>query len=331
MGILRNARILATGMAVPDRVVPNSYFDEILGENVSDWLEDNLTIKERRWLSEGESVADLVEAAARTILKNAKKSPEDLDLIIVATDTPEYISPSTSALVQHRLGAKNAGTFDLNAACAGFVTAIDLAAKYIQADLSYNNILVIGAYGMSRFLNLEDKKTVTLFADGASGVLLEPDESGAGHLQGLLHTEGQYAEWMGIYGGAVKYPTTAASLTEKDHQLKFVKKFPPELNPETWERMIRKVVKDSGHHLEQVKQIFFTQININSIRATMDALQLPMEKAPTVMSYYGYTGSACIPMALNEAVLSGRLKRGDLIVFMGSGGGLAFASSAWIW
>ncbi|MCF7822606.1 MAG: ketoacyl-ACP synthase III [Candidatus Marinimicrobia bacterium] len=331
MPIRRNARIIATGTAVPDRIVPNAYFDELLGENVSTWLEENLTIKERRWLSEGESVADLIESAARKILSKAGLDPSDLDLIIIATDTPEYISPSTASLIQHRLGATGAGTFDLNAACAGFVTAIDLGAKYIQADPQYENILVIGAYGMSRYLNLQDKKTVTLFADAASGVLLQADPEGQGHLGGLLHTEGQYADWMGIYAGGVKSPVTPTVLGKKDNLLKFVKKFPPELNPLTWERMIRKVVSDSGHELSQVKQIFFTQININSIRATMEALGLSMDKSQTVMGLYGYTGSACIPMAMNEANNQGKLKRGDLIIFMGSGGGLAFASSAWIW
>lgn len=331
MAELRNARILSTGMAVPDRIVPNSYFDEILRENVSEWLEDNLTIKERRWLSEGESVADLIESAALTILANAKVKPEELDLIIISTDTPEYISPSTASIIQDRLGATGAGTFDLNAACAGFVTSIDMGAKYIQADPKYKYILVIGAYGMSRYLDLHDKKTVTLFADGASGVLLGADPEGVGHLQGLLYTEGQYADWMGIYAGGVKTPVTQEVLDNKDHLLKFVKKFPKELNPITWERMIRKVVADAGHDLSSVKQVFFTQININSIRATMEALHLPMEKAQTIMSYYGYTGSACIPMALNEAHNQGKLDRGDLIVFMGSGGGLAFACSAWIW
>ena len=331
MAALCNARILSTGTAVPDRIVPNSYFDEILGENVSDWLEDNLTIKERRWLSEGESVADLIESAARTILANADVKPEQLDLIIISTDTPEYVSPSTASVIQHRLGASGAGTFDLNAACAGFVTAIDMGAKYMQADPQYEYILVIGAYGMSRYLNLQDKKTVTLFADGASGVLLGADPEGIGHLQGMLHTEGQYADWMGIYAGGVKTPVTQAVIENKDHLLKFVKKFPSELNPITWERMVRKVVTDSDKELANIKQIFFTQININSIRATMEALDLPMEKAQTIMSYYGYTGSACIPMALNEAHNQGKLDRGDLVVFIGSGGGLAFACSAWIW
>lgn len=323
---------MATGMAVPDRIVPNAYFDELLGENVSDWLEDNLTIRERRWLSEGESVADLCVQAAETILKRAGVKAADLDLIILSTDTPEYISPSTATVVQHRIAAGKAGTFDLNAACAGFVTGLDMGAKYIQADPAYEYILVLGAYGMSRFLNLQDKKTVTLFADGCAGVLLQAtEEADVGHLAGELHTEGQYHDWMGIYAGGVKEPVTPQVLEEKTQLLQFVQKFPKELNPITWERMVRSVLAKAGRQPEEVKQLFFTQININSIRETMDALGLPMERAETVMDRYGYTGSACIPMALNKANELHKLEPGDLIVCMGSGGGLAFACSAWIW
>ena len=328
----RNARIAASGMAVPERVLPNSWFDELLGENVSDWLESNLTIRERRWAAEGESTADLVEAAARKILESADVTPDQLDLLIVATDTPEYVSPSTAVVVQHRLGATGAGTFDVNTACAGFVTALDMGAKYVQADPRYRRVLVIGAYAMSKFLDLADKKTVTLFADGAAGVLLEADESGeAGLLASRLHSEGRYAEWMGIYGGGTARPADEALLARGDHKLRFVKKFPPEINPDTWERMIREVLADAGHAVEDVGMIFFTQININSIRETMDRLGLPMERTHTVMDRYGYTGSACIPMALAEADAQGRLSRGDLVVFMGSGGGLAFACAAFRW
>ncbi|MBD3223067.1 ketoacyl-ACP synthase III, partial [bacterium] len=136
----RNAAILATGMAVPDRVVPNSFFNEVLGKDVDSWLREKLTIRERRWCEDDESTADLVERAARTILERAGVAPADLDLLVVATDTPEWISPSTASEVQHRLGATGCGTFDLNTACAGFVTALDLGAKYIQADPRYARV-----------------------------------------------------------------------------------------------------------------------------------------------------------------------------------------------
>lgn len=327
----RNARITATGMYAPERVVPNAWFDEQLGENVSQWLESNLTIRERRWAAPDESTADLVEAAARRILDRAGVRPVDLDLIIVATDTPEYVSPSTAVVVQHRLGADGAGSFDVNTACAGFVTAVDMGAKYIRADEQYERVLVIGAYAMSKYLDPTDKKTVTLFADGAAGVLLEATTGDRGWLASRLHSEGQYHDWMGIYAGGTQQPCDADVVARGDQRLRFVKKFPPEINPDTWTRMVTETVHAAGHEIDDIALIAITQINIKSIRETMARLGLAMERTHTVMDRYGYTGSACIPMVLAEAVDAGRLQPGDLVVFMGSGGGLAFACAAFRW
>jgi len=329
---VRNARILATGMAAPERVVPNSFFSELLGQDVDTWLRDHLSIRERRWCAEDESTADLVERAARRILANAGTAPGDVDLLVVATDTPEWISPSTASEVQHRLGLTAAGTFDLNTACAGFVTALDLGAKYIQADPRYRRVLIVGAYAMSKHLDLTDRRTSSLFADGAGGVLLgatgEPDR---GWLASRLHTDGRYAGWMGIYAGGTARPTTAEVVARGDHKLRFVKKFPREINPETWSRMIAETVADAGCSVADIDQVFFTQININSIRETLARLDLPESRTHCVMDRFGYTGSACIPMALAEADAQGKLQAGDLVVFMGSGGGLAFACCAFRW
>ncbi len=327
----RNARIVATAMHAPERIVPNAWFDKQLGEDVGTWLENNLTIKERRWCGPDESTADLVTACAKPLLEKAGLQASDMDLIIVATDTPEYISPSTASVVQDRLGASGAGTFDVNTACAGFVTALDMGAKYIRGDERYTNVMVIGAYAMSKYLNLNDKKTVTLFADGAAGVILQATTTDRGWQAAQLHTEGQYADWMGIYGGASKQPVTAEMVAAGDHQLRFVRKFPKEINPTTWSRMVRETVTEAGYKLEDLTQIFFTQININSIRETLELLGLPETKTHCVMDRYGYTGSACIPMCLAEADAWGKLKPGDLVVFMGSGGGLAFACAAFTW
>jgi 3-oxoacyl-[acyl-carrier-protein] synthase III len=327
----RNARIIATGMAVPERVVPNAYFNELLGEDVDSWLRDHLTIRERRWCADDESTADLVERAGRTILARAGAGPETVDLLVVATDTPEWISPSTASEVQHRLGLVRAGTFDLNTACAGFVTALDLGAKYIQADPRFGRVLVIGAYAMSKHLELTDKRTSNLFADGAAGVLLEATADDRGWLASRLRTEGQYARWMGIYGGGAAQPSTLASIARGDHKLRFIKKFPPEVNPDTWTALIGETVAAAGFTVADIDQIFFTQININSIRETLARLDLPAERTHCVMDRFGYTGSACIPMALAEADALGKLAPGDLVVFMGSGGGLAFACCAFRW
>ncbi|HRN26045.1 MAG TPA: ketoacyl-ACP synthase III [Ignavibacteriaceae bacterium] len=326
--MIRNAQIAASGMFVPERVIPNSFFNELLGEDVDTWLRENLTIKERRWCNEDQSTADLCVEAAKIILKNANTSARELDLIIIATDTPEYISPSTTSVVQYRLGAVKAGTFDVNTACAGFVTALDIASKYIRSDKKYNKVLVIGAYAMSKYLNMQDKKTVTLFADGAAGVLLRSiDNENEGFLTSSLYTEGQYADWMGIYAGGTHQPVTPKVLENKDHLLKFVKKFPKETNPITWTRMIKEACDDIKINPKDINHYFITQININSIWETLDNLGVERSKGHTIMEYFGYTGSACIPMAFDDANRKGLIKKGDLVLFIGSGGGLAFALS----
>ncbi|MCK5872955.1 MAG: hypothetical protein KAG26_09015, partial [Methylococcales bacterium] len=169
---MRKATITGIGSYAPEQEIPNSYFNTLLGEDVDTWLRQNVNITTRRWCKDDESVADLCEEAAGQAISEAGLVPEDIDLVILSTDTPEYVSPSTASVIQDRLGLKNAGTFDLNTACAGFVTAMDVAAKYIAADERYQHILVIGGYAMSKYLNKHDKKTVTLFADGAGAVVM---------------------------------------------------------------------------------------------------------------------------------------------------------------
>lgn len=329
---MRNAYIKSVGAYVPTKVVPNQFFNDLLGEDVDTWLRDNLTIKERRWTEEGESTSTLSLNAAKMALERAEIKAEDLDLIIIATDTPEFVSPSTASIVQYELGAVKAGTFDVNTACAGFVTALDIASKYVRSDENYNNVLVVGAYNMSKYLNMTDKKTVTLFADGAGAVIVSSNNDlSHGFQNSQLYTEGQYNSWMGIYAGGTKQPTTSAILENKDHLLKFVKKFPKELNPAIWTKMINESASKLNWTPSEVDHFFMTQININSIWETLDNLNTDRNKAHTIMDRFGYTGSACIPMALNDAYEKGKLQRGDKIIFIGSGGGLAFACSAFTW
>ncbi|PHN06529.1 3-oxoacyl-ACP synthase III family protein [Flavilitoribacter nigricans] len=328
---MQNATIVACGAYAPERVIPNSYFNEVLGEDVDTWLRENVHIYERRWCAPDESTADLAEKAARQTLERAGVEAEALDLIIISTDTPEYVSPSTASVVQHRLGATKAGTFDINTACAGFVTALDIGSKYIRADERYQNVLVIGAYAMSKYLNKEDKKTVTLFADGAGAVLLQATQTeGRGFLASELITKGEYHDWMGIYGGAARQPVDQAVLEHHDHQLKFVRKFPKELNPETWTQMAQNLSCRISVKPTEVNRFFITQININAIWETLDRLGVARDKGHTVMHQYGYTGSACIPMAFNDAWEKELIREGDLVYFIGSGGGLAFASTAFV-
>jgi len=327
---MRNAAIASVAAYAPEQKITNQYFNDLLGEDVDTWLRENVQIYERRWCRPDESTADLCECAARVALERAGISAADIDLIVLSTDTPEFVSPSTAAVVQHRLGARRAGTFDINTACAGFVTALDIGAKYIRADEHYRYVLVIGGYAMSKYLNPLDNKTVTLFADGAGAVVLRAEETGnqRGYLASELRTMGEYNGWMGIYGGGAHLPVTPEVLARHEHQLQFVQKFPKELNPDTWADMARTLCQRIGVTPQEVQHYFITQININSIHETLDRLEVPHGRATTIMHHYGYTGSACIPMAFNDAWEKGRVKSGDLCLFIGSGGGLAFASAA---
>lgn len=324
----RNAKIISSGMAVPEKIVPNQYFNELLGSDVDTWLQNNVQIFNRRWAEEGAAISDLIVEACQQAMDNAGIKPSDIDLLIVATDTPEFVSPSTASIVQDKMQLVNAGTFDLNTACAGFGTALDTASKFIQADEQYKHVLVVGAYMMSKYLDLHDKKTVTLFADGAGAVVLKASEDGSGMLQSQLRTKGEFNSWMGIYAGGSKTPLSQKVLDEKQEKLQFVKKIPTEINPIVWTEMITELCQKEGIKVSDVNHFFFTQININTIFETLDNLGVEREKAITIMHEYGYTGSACIPMAYavadNEEK---RIKDGDLIIFMGSGGGLAFACS----
>lgn len=325
---MRKVQICGTGMAVPDKVVPNQFFNETLGEDVDTWLKENVEIYERRWLADGDGVASLCLSAAQQAMERAQLGPGDIQLLIIATDTPEFVSPSTASVVQHHLGLSHCATFDVNTACAGFVSALDTASKYLKADEHYQNALVIGCYGMSKYLDLKDKKTVTLFADGAGAVCLQVQETGQSDLLSALQTtKGEYYDWMGIYAGATRQPVNPELVERKDHLLKFVKRFPTELNPEMWSSIARELCQRAKIDVSEVKMFFMTQININSIRAMLDILELPHERAITIMHKFGYTGSAAIPMALNMAVEQELIKRGDPILLIGSGGGLAFAGA----
>ncbi len=326
------ANIVSTGVYVPEKIVTNDDLSRILGEDVDEFVTRVLGIRERHVCAENESTADLATHAGRQALEAARLDPAELDLIILATDTPEQLSPATSVVVQHRLGAVNAGTFDVNAACAGFVTALDTASKFIIADAAYRNILVVGAYAMSKYLDLHDKKTATIFADGAGAVLLQARDDRPGFLASKLRADGSYHDHMGIYAGGTRMPISHEVIDEGVwNKVRFAKKYPAEVNTEGWPAIVRQVLAKASLTVEDVKLFLFTQVNLSTIKEVMGTLQLPMERTHTIMHKWGYTGSACIPMVLHDAVTEGKLNRGDNVVMCASGGGLNMACVAFRW
>jgi 3-oxoacyl-[acyl-carrier-protein] synthase-3 len=327
---VRHAIITGTGSAVPARIVTNDELSAMLGEDIRPFVSGTLGIRERHWCSADESTADLAEAAGQRALDAAGVTANQIDLLIIATDTPEYVSPATSSVVHGRLGLTNAGTFDLNAGCAGFVTALDVAWKFIRADARYTRVLVIGAYAMSKYLDLTDKKTVTIFADGAGAAVVEAAER-PGVLASELFADGRYCHGMGVFAGGTRTPITHEVLAGSQHRLRFVQKYPASVNEEGWPRIVQSVLSRAGHAVSDVDLWLWTQVNRSTIEVVMRGLGVPMERAHTIMHKWGYTGSACLPMALDDAVRSGRVHDGDLIVFTGSGAGLAMGSLAMRW
>lgn len=329
---MRHAAVTGTGSHVPARVLTNADLSRMLGEDVDPFVRGTLGIAERRVCAEDESTADLAEAAARRALDDAGIAAEDVDLLIVATDTPEHVSPATSSVVHGRLGLpRRVGTFDVNAACAGFATALDVAWKYVRADERYERVLVVGAYAMSKFLDYADKKTATIFADGAGAVVVSRSDA-PGILASELYADGALAPGMGVFAGGTAEPVTAEVLREGvRNRLRFVTKYPKEVNEEGWPRIARAVLDRAGHAAEDVDLWLWTQVNRATIEVVMDRLGQPMEKAHTVMERWGYTGSACLPMALDDAARAGRLKPGDLVCLTGSGAGLAMGCVALRW
>src|ERR1044072_4975384 len=328
----RGARIIGTGSYVPEKVLTNEDLNRTLGKDIDEFVSQVVGICERHICAENESAADLATAAAFKALESAKIKAIELDLIVLATDTPEFISPATSVIVQKRLGATNAGTFDLNAACAGFVTAIDTASKYIIADATYKNVLVIGVYAMTKYLDWQDIKTCTLFADGAGAVGLQATNEKEGFIAAKLVADGHFAEFMGIYAGGTRQPITASVISEgKYNKLRILQKYPPEVNIEGWQKIIKDVLSKTTLTLDDINLFLFTQVNLSTIKEVLRHLDIPMTRTHTIMEQWGYTGSACIPMVLDDAVRAGKLKADDIFIMCASGGGLNMACAVFRW
>ncbi|MCM2282572.1 MAG: ketoacyl-ACP synthase III [Bdellovibrionaceae bacterium] len=326
------ATITGTGLYAPENIVDNQFFNTKYDKDIDSFLKTSRNIYQRHFMSDDQATSDLILPAAEQAMKNAGIQANDLDLIIIATDTPDYVSPSTAAVVQYRLGATKAGTFDLNTACAGFATATDVAAKFIAADPRYQHILVVGAYGMSKYFDWNDFKVTSVFADGAGAAIVSRTEDPTLRIHNAqLYTEGMYHDYMGIYAGGTRFPISPETIEKRQHLLQFTKRIPPETNGTHWPALSHTVLDRMQARPADVTHWFLTQINIASIWETMDKLEVPRERAHNIMDRFGYTGSACIPMAIADAANAKKLKKGDLVMVLGSGGGMSMAAMAMRW
>lgn len=317
----RYAKLIATGSYLPEREISNDLLRERFPEppDFVDKMEASTGIRRRWWAPEGWAASDVAVRAARRALEAAGRRPEDVDLIILGTDSPDFITPATSVVVQEKLGAKNAGTFDVGCACASFPTGFAAGAGLIAANPGLKTVLVIGVYLMHKLAASGDPM-VFFYGDGAGAAVLEPSDE-PGFLNSAFQADGAYAGYWGIYSGGTAEPATEESVRAGRTQVKIIERYPPEINHEGWPRLVRRLAKEGGFEVADIDFLIFTQVRKPSIELVMGDLGLPMERTHTVMEDWGYTGSACVPMALHDAREKGKIKAGDLVVLIGSGVG----------
>lgn len=326
--MLRYAKLVATGSYLPEREISNDLLRERFPEppEFVDKMEASTGIRRRWWAPEDWSTSDLALRAAQQALDNAGRRPEDVDLIILGTDSPDYLTPATSVVLQAKLGAKNAGTFDVGCACASFPTGFATAAGLIAANPALKTVLVVGVYLMHK-LAAPDDPMVFFYGDGAGAAVLEPADE-PGFLNAAFQADGAYAGYWGIFSGGTAEPATEESVRAGRTTVKMIERYPPEINHEGWPRLVRRLAKEGGFEIPDIDFLIFTQVRKPSIELVMGDLGLPMERTHTVMEDWGYTGSACVPMALHDARDKGKIKPGDLVVLVGSGVGYNQAAVA---
>jgi 3-oxoacyl-[acyl-carrier-protein] synthase-3 len=316
-------------MYLPERRVGNDDLRRVFDARFPDFvdkMEAASGIRSRYYAPEEWASSDLALRAAQQALERAGLKAEDLDLIVLGTDSPDYITPATSVVLQHKLGARNAGSFDVGCACASFPTGLAAAAGILSANAAIRTVLVVGVYLMHKLADPGDPM-VFFYGDGAGAAVLVPAER-PGFLASAFQADGAYHRHWGLYAGGTAEPTTEASVREGRTRVRMHERYPPEINHEGWPRLVRKLAQDGGFAVSEIDFAIFTQVRKPSIELVMKELGLPPERTHTVMEEWGYTGSACIPMALHDARARGRIRAGDLVVLVGSGVGYNQAAVA---
>lgn len=325
----RTARILSTGRFVPPIEVPNALLHERFEGRFPGFVEKmeaSSGIRKRWYAPEEWATSDVALPAACSALEKAGLGPGDVDLIVLGTDSPDYLTPATSVVLQHKLGAKNAGTFDVGCACASFPTGLAAGAGLIATNPSIRCVLVVGVYLMHKLADPDDPM-VFFYGDGAGAAVLVPSEE-PGFVAAAFQADGTYAKHWGIFAGGTAEPATEEAVRAGRTRVRMAERYPPEINHEGWPRLVRKLADRGGFAVADIDFLVFTQVRKPSIELIMADLGLPMERTHTVMEEWGYTGSACIGMALDDAIEREKVKKGDLVVMIGSGVGYNQAGAA---
>ena len=317
----RYANIVSTGSYLPEIEISNDQLRRRLA-HIPDYV-DKMEVATgilKRWHAPDDwATSDLAVRAARQALERANRKPEDVDLIILGTDSPDFITPATSVVLQDKLGAKNAGTFDVACACASFPTGLAAAAGLIATNASLRTVLVVGAYMMHRLADPKDP-AIFFYGDGAGAAVLEASDR-PGFISSAMHADGSYHRYWGIYAGGTAEPASAAAVRDGRTQVQLVKRYPPEINEQGWPRIVQRLMNDGGFAISDVDLFIFTQVRKPTIESVMVGLGAPVERAHTIMEEQGYTGSACVGMALHDAIEKRKIRAGGLVVMVGSGVG----------
>jgi 3-oxoacyl-[acyl-carrier-protein] synthase-3 len=325
----RYGRITGWGMYVPDRVLTNHDLEQMVDTN-DEWIVTRTGIRERRIAEPGETTCTMSVAAARRALARAGVAPEELDLIVVATSTPDYFTPPVSSMVQDQLGAQKAAAFVLAAGCTGFVYALVTANQFIETGL-YDKILVVGVEHLSFGVDWTDRDTCVLFGDGAGAVVMEASRQPTGLLSVELGSEGKDWDALIVPGGASAKPFSQKVLDHRDHYLKMDGRRVFKFATRAMTDSTRRVVSESGVPWNEIDLIIPHQANARIIDLAVRRLKIDPAKVIVNLDRYGNTSAASIPLALCEAVEEGRLKSGDHAVLVGFGAGLTWVATVIHW
>lgn len=323
------AAIIGTGSCLPDKVVTNQDMEKLV-ETSDEWIFTRTGIRERRMVESNQCTSDLGAEAARRAIADAGLTPDDITLIITCTITPDYAFPSTSCMIQNKIGASKAGGFDLSAACAGFVYGVIMAARLIESDPS-QTVLVVGAETLTKVTDFTDRTSCILFGDGAGAAVLRATTDGRGVLASEYGVDGSGGDFMKLPGGGSVMPASEETVRNRMHYMKINGRETFRFAVVKMADLIEQALKDSGLTMEDVSLIVPHQVNSRILSAAAERLNLSMDKIYTNIDHVGNTSAASVPIALDEAVRKGAIKSGDVIVLVAFGGGLSWSSAVVRW
>lgn len=327
--LVRNVKIIGTGSFVPDRVVTNEYLETIVPTDAK-WVYENVGIKERRVASESQATSDLAAQAGMRAIEDAGLKPEDIDLIIVATSTPDRKAPSTAAFVQHKINARNAVAFDVTAVCSGFLFGMSVACQYIASGV-YNNVLVIGADTFSKITDWTRRDAI-FFGDGAGAAIVSVSNVTEGFLAYRLYTDTS-DEMLGftIPAGGSEIPLTERNIKEGLQYFQMNGKAVFASATRALPKAINQVLEDTGLNIDDIDLMIPHQPSIKILQKTAETIGLPFDKVMHNMERYANTSGATIPILLDECKRSGKIKKGDIILFAAVGSGWTYGASIIKW